>query len=675
MVHWDLDNYFTMASRTTTTTTGVRRTNSFRNNGGKGILQPKPKYQATAILNNKPGIISDKRDDDLVQERSFNTVTTEASNDSMVMNHVVDAAVAAIPDAYIDTIIEGFGEDADIFTDVLKAKHDAEPRQLRICYFRRGREILTEGGVPGLDGLAASGGDNVSELTKIRFQAVSMAYEIVSNPAWRAIYSERGLKAVCMKEDLKAIYSENNERPSVRWNEHVEELLFDLEPDEKTDPNLGKKKKGGKKAKAKIFIEQDEELDEHLAKLDAEAEPHFVTDFFDSLEESLDGLLKFGGKKSTGKAELPNSRDKNKSNNGPPSLTSDDRENVPIERVTSNDEDSLVGMLATRILGMSSASFEQPQHSNPEASFLVPLSHTEAKEPFRCVSPDPCRDDDVFDLENIAVSPISSVASGKQDTADANVEKEDDQGNAQAISVEDEDDDDDDDEDVFDGIEEEKPSSISMPRKRPISPANFSVTSLVSELSMSVANQSQTPGQFDMFEIKPDQSENKTPFDEESKDDIPDTPRISMEELFNDMPDEEFFEDTWCQPSQVVKALSFGEPEPEDGEEKTTTANEEQNDTPNALESVRPSNKDESFLQGVKSFVMAMSLDCTSMGKNMSEIDWKNAVLGAFMVEDEEVLQLMEIVSEEIQKAPALLPEDAVESPTRHVIEAAKSFS
>ena len=92
-----------------------------------------------------------------------------------------------------------------------------------------------------------------------------------------------------------------------------------------------------------------------------------------------------------------------------------------------------------------------------------------------------------------------------------------------------------------------------------------------------------------------------------------------------------------------MKALSFGEPEPEDREEKTTTANEEKNDTPNALESVRPSNKDEGFLQGVKSFVMAMSLDCTSMGKNMSEIDWKNAVLGAFMVEDEEVLQLMEI--------------------------------
>jgi hypothetical protein len=609
------------------------RVRNAASHGGKGILQSNPKYQPTVLVNSE----ADKRDG-LPQERSLTTATTTAGTETSNDSNSVDA----IPDVFIDTIIEGFGVDADIFKDILHVTPDADPRQLRICYFRRGREVLSEGGVHGLGGLVS--GEHVSDLTKIRFQAVTMAYEILSNPVWRAIYVEQGLKPAPSEKDQSSAFSQSK-LSRVKWNEDVEELIFDLEPDEKTEPFERKKKNRGKKVKTQIFIEEDEELDEHLAKLDAEAEPHFVSDFLDNLEESLDGLLKFASTSSRDEPPSKPSRNKN-DNNEASSLPSGDREAGPIERVTSNDEDSLAGMFATHILGIGN-----PNPVSPESTTLVPLSHSEAKSPvpFRCVSPDPCRDDDIFDLDDIALSPTSSVSSGKQDTK-------------KNIDTEEEDDGADDDEDVFDGLEEGKPSSIVLRRYRDASPANFSMTS---ELSESVANQSRSPSPFEPFQLKPEESKSDEQF-HASNDNSPNTP-LSVEELFKEMADEEFFEDTWW--PQLAKSLRFGDYNTDEGEKKTETEEGDPAEIP--MKSKLSSRNDENFLQVFKTFMMAIAVDCEKMRNNMSEFD----CMGAFMLEDEELLELMDIVAKEVKKVPALHAEDAVESPAQHFLETARSFS
>jgi hypothetical protein len=189
---------------------------------------------------------------------------------------------------------------------------------------------------------------------------------------------------------------------------------------------------------------------------------------------------------------------------------------------------------------------------------------------------------------------------------------------------------------------------------------------MVSELSESVA---QSPAPFELFLLKPDESNSDEPFNVPEDSNNPNTP-LSVEALFKDMPDEEFFEDTWCQPSQVAKSLPFGAYDPEEGEEKTTT---DEGDIP--MKSNLPSSDQDGLLQVFRTFIMTMVADCESMGNNMSEIDWKNAVLGAFTVEDEEVMQLMEIVATEVNKAPTLHAQDAVGSSTLLVIETARSFS
>ena len=118
-----------------------------------------------------------------------NTTTTSNNNKS---NN-------PIPDSHVNIIVSAYGKDADIYRDILQIPRDmVSERDVRIAYFRRGRQVLAE--KPASSGQVVingngngHGNNNVSQWAKLRFQAVSMAYEILSNPVWKESYHQSGL--------------------------------------------------------------------------------------------------------------------------------------------------------------------------------------------------------------------------------------------------------------------------------------------------------------------------------------------------------------------------------------------------------------------------------------------------------------------------------------------------
>lgn len=376
-----------------------------------------------------------------------------------------------LPKGHVDTILRFYGGDdkspasLDLYRDVLRVSPEASDREIRIAYFRRGREILGDKGgkTDQRNNAAAKAKANkLDPVTKSRFQAVSMAFEILSKPSWKETYLQQGGLIGKTNNDINSKLSEstvttrlavgdspgsseldsfsspssgvatafpktsasgdgvtlqknqfvlasttpktNNgaaqgrqkqlqmprrlptalrksslgkrllgtaksltERSSsVRWKEHVEELVFanhpnehasddesgsnsdgsehdvfrDVENDEDGRPrrngpqnsdafsngslsghsnsrdantndstggSISSRSRRRRKNKAKIVIDS-EELESHLMRMDDEAEKHFVIDFWDNFEESMDGILSLvdamgggGGESSKGK--------------------------------------------------------------------------------------------------------------------------------------------------------------------------------------------------------------------------------------------------------------------------------------------------------------------------------------------------------------------------------------
>lgn len=256
-----------------------------------------------------------------------------------------EATSEGIPPTYLKVISDAFGSRADLHSDVLGVPHAATPREIRIAYFRRGRETLSERPSSFLSTpSSASIAGAVTDTAKLRFQAVSMAYEIISNPAWfdtyencrafaqeesddddddeadvlssasrpRSVASMSALRRTSSKGSLPSQARSVN---GVRWNEEVEEVIFNQDPEElsfktdrkqqdalkKDDKNREKKKKKKhdkkekkKKKKKRIAVEADN-LEQHLEQLNKEAEKYFVDDFLDDLERSIDEFLNFKG--------------------------------------------------------------------------------------------------------------------------------------------------------------------------------------------------------------------------------------------------------------------------------------------------------------------------------------------------------------------------------------------
>jgi hypothetical protein len=324
---------------------------------------------------------------------------------------------------------------------------------------------------------------------------------------------------------------------------------------------------------------------------------------------------------------------------------------------------------------------------------LLPLSSSEEKDstPFRCVSPDPCReydDDAPDDEEEDEIFDDSSIISFSSSVSGSSATSSDSQS---IISKPSED-------DVFDGIEDElskpppqqqqqQPSTISLTRRRPSSPGNIST---VSDLSESVANRE---GLSPSFVLKANTTTTTTSSTTQTGASATNnasanakrsqtsraarsiTP-VVPEGIFDEVPYDDVCEDDdhhnkWCEPSEVIQSLSFCEVDEEEDEKnvsKGTKDSMERQQQPRYSEN-------EGFLQYFLAYVEAIVEDCEAMGTTLSEMDWKDAVLGPFMVEDEHVGDLMQVVSTELNKTPALHSADAMEAPTQLAIEAARSFS
>lgn len=84
-----------------------------------------------------------------------------------------------------DLLIEAFGEDADLYSIVLKCPVDANSSQLRKAYHKRALEFHPDKQKPGLSAAEL-------ELATKRFQAVSAAYEILKDEDKRKAYDESG---------------------------------------------------------------------------------------------------------------------------------------------------------------------------------------------------------------------------------------------------------------------------------------------------------------------------------------------------------------------------------------------------------------------------------------------------------------------------------------------------
>lgn len=116
-----------------------------------------------------------------------------------------------LPQFYIDTIVAAFGEEADLHRDVFRVSPDAMPMEQRIAYFKRGREIMKE---------AESHFIAPTDLPppiRARLKAINMAYEIISNPEWHRQY-------------LLLSESTGIKSNGVRFNDHIEERVFEREP-------------------------------------------------------------------------------------------------------------------------------------------------------------------------------------------------------------------------------------------------------------------------------------------------------------------------------------------------------------------------------------------------------------------------------------------------------------
>lgn len=135
-------------------------------------------------------------------------------------DNIDDLEETTLPFGYVELICAAFGSTSgddgddhhrtsrrhrhrrvDLYTDVLRISPSASDREIRIAYFKRGREILGEKGFAAAAAVGSGGSraradgsinDNdtgrdplLDEDTQMKFQAISMAYEILSTPGWR----------------------------------------------------------------------------------------------------------------------------------------------------------------------------------------------------------------------------------------------------------------------------------------------------------------------------------------------------------------------------------------------------------------------------------------------------------------------------------------------------------
>ena len=260
-------------------------------------------------------------------------------------------------------VYQAYGPTADLYQDVLRIEPTATDREIRTAYFRRGRQVLKEpdgDGVPeegagavGSIGVAAAGPMSmsaVSRRSKLQFQAVSAAFDILSDPELKKQYDSSGTVVLpaCtlaedadnnvsgtslflrsrstegsslknslnrfhgMQRDRSCNSSTGSSKRGIRWSNSVEELVIEndcasiasrrswrcggsLEGVDEGDEGAGGKKVDGDGDDDNLSVVSIESaassVKETLRRLDESAETFTRKEFLDELETSVNNLL------------------------------------------------------------------------------------------------------------------------------------------------------------------------------------------------------------------------------------------------------------------------------------------------------------------------------------------------------------------------------------------------
>lgn len=269
---------------------------------------------------------------------------------------------------------------------------------------------------------------------------------------------------------------------------------------------------------------------------------------------------------------------------------------------------------------------------------MVPLSHTEATDPFRCISPEPTRTVSPTNEELLDAAPVNDPTQ----RGDKNLGLDD----------------------VFDGIEDEhmrQPSSITLRMRRSSSPSNLSTVSDLSESVATTRSQSKTStnnnGRSSAFILTPRGGGGESHVeDRASMASLSHSVSESLaREIFDEAPEDEFMletnnHDDWFQIGNLAKAFSFGGGKHRESsmtttttaivtpEKTTTTAVVVGGDT---FSSSPP--QEDGFVGALTTFLQDMARECSAVGKSLAEV---------CTLDDADVEQMMRIVTQEVTRTP-----------------------
>lgn len=201
-----------------------------------------------------------------------------------------------IPESYVQSIHAGFGRGADLYQDVLEIPRDASDAVIRIAYFRRGREILAQGNYFNHFTDSSFSSQDIPGHIKTRFQAVGMAYEILSYPAWKREYLKAGLAS-----SSSSTTTTTSPKLGVRFKDEVEELTYECACKKfKSTQGHYKRKRNRNRTRNRRKVVEDSHpsanLNEHLQTLnhriakDGRLPPWNA--FMYDLNKALNGLFK-----------------------------------------------------------------------------------------------------------------------------------------------------------------------------------------------------------------------------------------------------------------------------------------------------------------------------------------------------------------------------------------------
>eukprot|EP00979_Chaetoceros_neogracilis_P016183 scaffold7275_cov233-Chaetoceros_neogracile.AAC.2 len=147
------------------------------------------------------------------QRQSYLQMQQHRSNRSLSTQHkaIIPGVSQMTMRQILSVVFSAFWDRADLYTDVLDLENDrVSPRQLKLAFLRQGRVVLAtpiespddmtllsagiRGMINGTDGMSTisvvQSGTPVSRKAKLKFQAISLAYELLKDGDKRKTYDE-----------------------------------------------------------------------------------------------------------------------------------------------------------------------------------------------------------------------------------------------------------------------------------------------------------------------------------------------------------------------------------------------------------------------------------------------------------------------------------------------------